>query len=207
VRITVKLFTFVPTIAKITIMNKIKWLNLEKIYLIELPNFIRPTTFILFLSLSTQMYAQQQITPRNFSIQAGINGGLLSGGFGPSFSFHYALRTEKVLQLESMIFLDSHSGKKAISGHTEKSFGYGLAAGIRINVLPQKNWNPSFAIMPAIMYSSETTSRYDDKGRSGISGAICLAISNTFNKRHMVSIGLNQGENISAGYLKYGFWF
>ncbi len=187
-------------------MNNTDKLKTKKCFLTHFKNHFRQTFFIFFL-LSTQIYAQQETKPLSFGIQAGVNGGILSGGIGPSFSFHYALCTEKVLQLESMLFIDSHSGETFLSGYSQKNIGFGLAAGIRINVLPKKNWNPSFVIMPGVIYSSETTSRYDDYGRSGISRALCLGISSAFYKKHMVSIGLNIGQNIDALYLKYGLWF
>lgn len=184
--------------------NKLKNGNLHQIHFL---NFVRQALFILFFLWCTQILAQQETKPRSFGIHAGVNSGTLSGGTGPSFSFHYAIPTKKVLQLESMLFFDSHSGKTFLSGHFQENFGFGLAAGARINFLPQKNWNPSFLIMPGIIYSSETTSRYDDYGSSGISDAFCFAFSNAFYRKHMVSLGLNRGENIFAAYLKYGFWF
>lgn len=189
-------------------MNNTDKLKTEKCYLTHFLNYVRQTPFILFFLLSTQIYAQQETKPRSFGIHAGVNSGILGGGTGPSFSFHYALRTEKVLQLESMLFFDSHSGEAFLTGDSQKNLGFGLAAGIRINVLPQKNWNPSFVIMPGVIYSSETTSRYDgDYVSSGISGNFFIAFSNAFYRKHMVSIGLNAGRNIYAAYLKYGFWF
>ena len=182
-------------------------LKTEKCNLIHLLNYVKQTPFILLFLVSNQFFAQEEIKLKSFGIHAGVNSGILSGGIGPSFSFHYALRTEKVLQLESMLFFDSHSGETFLSGESQKNLGFGLGAGTRINVLPQKNWNPSLVIMPGVIYSYEITSRDDDNGRSGISGALCLAISNAFYRKHMVSIGLNRGKNITAAYLKYGFWF
>lgn len=188
-------------------MKKINQLKNEKLYFIPLLNFIRQTLFILLFLWSIQIFAQEETKPRSFGIHAGINSGTHSGGTGPSFSFHYAIPTEKVLQIESMLFFDSHSGKTFLSGHFQENLGFGLAAGVRINFLPQKNWNPSFVIMPGIIYSSESTSRFDDYGSSGISEAFCFAFSNNFYRKHMVCLGLNRGENIFAVYLKYGFWF
>ena len=170
-------------------------------------NYVRQTPFILFFLLSTQIFAQQDTKPKSLGIHAGVNSGILSGGTGPSFSFHYALRTEKVLQLESMLFFDSHSGKTFLSGYSQKNLGYGLSGGTRINIMSKKNWNPSVVFMPGIIYSSETTSRYDDYGRNGISGALCSGISNAFYGKRMVSIGFNIGVYIDSLYLKYGFWF
>jgi len=182
-------------------------LRIVKFFLANLKSYFKQAPLLFLFLLCTQIRAQQETRPRSFAIHAGINGGILGGGIGPSFSFHYALRTEKVLQLESMIFFDSHSGETFLSGYFQKNRGFGLAAGIRINVLPKRNWNPSFIIMPGVIYSSQTTSRPDDYARNGISGALCIGFSSAFYKKHMVSIGLNTGENIEAIYLKYGFWF
>ncbi len=162
---------------------------------------------ILFLLLSTSVFAQQERTSGSIGFQAGINSGILGGGAGPSFSLHFATRTEKVIQLESMLFFDSHSGKSFLSGHSQKNVGVGFAGGLRINAFPQKNWNPSLLFMPGLMYSSQQTSRHDDRGNSGISPALCIGISNTFYRKHLVNIGINTGENITAAYLKYGFLF
>ncbi len=114
---------------------------------------------------------------------------------------------KKCYNLNQCSSLTVNSGKTFLSGESQRNVGLGLAAGIRINVLPQKNWNPSLVIMPGVIYSSKTTSRYDDYGPSGISGTLCFAVSNAFHRKHMVSIGLNSGANIFAAYLKYGFWF
>ncbi|MGK7390822.1 MAG: hypothetical protein ACNS60_10730 [Candidatus Cyclobacteriaceae bacterium M2_1C_046] len=176
----------------------------RKYNLTHLLNNARQALFILFFLVSTQIYAQEETNPKNFGIHAGVNSGLWDNVSGPSFSFHYAFQTEKVVQLESMLFFDSQSGRAALSGKSQKNSGLGLAAGIRFNILPQKNWNPSFVIMPGLIYSSETQADYR---RSGISGSLFLAFSNTFYRRHMLSIGVNRGENILLGYLKYGFWF
>jgi len=193
------------------ITNPLNMNNTAKVKTEKCPNcflnYVGQTHFILFLLLSTQIFGQQETKPESLSIHAGVNSGILSGGSGPSFSLHYALHTEKVLQFESMLFFDSHSGETFLSGYSQKNLGFGLAAGIRLNLLPKKNWNPSFVIMPGISYSSEITSRYDDPMHSGISGALCLGISNTFYRKHMVSVGFNSGKNIYAAYLKYGFWF
>jgi hypothetical protein len=170
-------------------------------------NYVAQTHFIFVLLLSTQIYGQDEAKPGRLGIHAGINNGILSGGFGPSFSLHYALHTKKALQPEFMVFFDSHSGKTFLSGGSEKDAGFGLAAGLRLNLLPNKNWNPSLVIMPGISYSSEITTRYDDPGSRGISGALCLGISNTFYRKHMVSMGLISEYNFDAAYLKYGYWF
>lgn len=178
---------------------------MEHCYLFYFPKYSRNVLFILLFLWNTPIFAQEDTKLRGFGIHVGVNSGILSGGVGSSFSFHYALRREKVLQLESMLFFDNHSGTTFLSGHTQKNLGLGLTAGTRINILPQKNWNPSLIIMGGFMYSSEVTSRpYESKG---VSGAFSLGISNTFYKNHMASIGLNAGENIEALYLKYGLWF
>lgn len=188
-------------------MNNTDKLKTEKCYLPHYLSYVRQIPFVLFFLLSPQIYAQQETKLRNLGVHVGLNSGMLSGGVGPSFSLHYALRTEKVLQFESMLFFDSHSGKTFLSGESQKNVGLGLAAGMRLNVMPQKKWNPSLVIMPGVIYSSETTSRYNDNGLSGIAGALCFAVSSAFNKKHMFSLGINQGANITATYLKYGFWF
>jgi hypothetical protein len=199
-------FKMANTELKITMKNtdnqRVKWC-----YMLSTLNLIKLVAIVMFFGLSTPVIAQQEASSTKIGIHAGLNSGILSGGAGPSFSLHYAARTEKVVQLESMLFFDSHSGKTFLSGHNQKNLGIGVVGGVRINVFPQKNWNPSLVIMPGIMYSSQTTSRYDDRGSSGMSGAISLGIANTFYRKHMVSLGLNGGANITSLYLKYGLWF
>lgn len=187
-------------------MNNTNKPRTEWSYLTNFLSIIGQTSIFLVFLLSTQMYAQQETNSGNFGIHAGLNSGILSGGIGPSFSFHYAFRTEKVLQLESMLFFDSHSGETFLTGESQENYGFGVAAGTRINIKPQENWNPSFVIMPGVIYSSETTSTNVD-ARSGLSGTVCIAFSNSFYKKHMISLGLNQGKYITAAYLKYGLWF
>lgn len=164
---------------------------------------------VVTLSLTQIVQAQDQETPKNngFGMHAGINSGILSGGVGPSLSLHYALRQEKVIQLESQLFFDYHSGKTFLSGYDQKNSGIGLTAGIRVNFLPKKKWNPSLFLMPGFMYSSQIISRPTDPSQKGISGAISLGFSNLFQQKHMVSIGINEGSNISSAFLKYGYWF
>ncbi|MCH6233948.1 hypothetical protein [Cognataquiflexum rubidum] len=176
----------------------------ERNYVAFFPSILKQTLVLFFFLLSTQNFAQQETKPRSLGIHGGINSSLLDDALGPSFSFHYAIRTDKVLQIESMLFFDSNSGESFMSGSSQKSSGIGLAAGLRINVLPNRNWNPSLVIMPGIMQSSE---RINGRELSEVSGAICLGLSNTFQGKHMVTLGINQGENISAAYIKYGFWF
>jgi len=169
-------------------------------------SLFRKTTFIFILLISTPLLAQEEILGKT-GIQAGLNNGMLSNGFGPSFSVHYAIRHEKVVQLESQFFFDYSGGKTFLSGHAQKNFGMGIAAGPRINFRPKKDWNPSVFLMPGMMYSSKTSSRYDDVGSSGLSPAVSLGISNDWYRKHMVSFGFNVGENIFAANLKYGYWF
>ncbi len=186
-------------------MSNINKLTTENGYLFFFVKYTAQVLFIIFCLLSTKTFAQEETKPRNFSINAGLNSGLLSGGKGPSFSFHYAIRTQKVLQLESMLFFDSHSGSTFLSGHSQKNIGIGSAVGLRINVLPKKNWNPSLIIMSGVMYSSEITSQPTES--KGVSIAISIGISNTFYQKHMVSIGYNDGRNIESLFVKYGFCF
>lgn len=153
--------------------------------------------------------AQSQEAPKTsgFGLHGGINAGILSGGGGPSFSIHYAGRREKVIQLESQLLFDYHSGKTFLSGYDQKNTGLGLVAGIRVNFLPEKNWNPSLFLMPGLMYSSESISRPNDPTQKGMSGAISLGISSLIHQKHMISIGTNGGAYISSIFLKYGYWF
>ncbi len=165
--------------------------------------------FISLVLLSTQIFAQQETKSRSFSIHAGIhagiNSGVISNAFGPSLSFHHASRTEKVIQFESMLFFDRHSGRAFLSGDQTKFLALGLAAGVRMNILPQKNWNPSFVIMLGPAYGSESANY------RGLGFAYCLGFSYTFHKKHMLSIGVNavEGREFEGGaiYIKYGFWF
>ena len=184
--------------------GKLKTENLQLHYLL---NFVRYSSFILLFLLSTQVFAQEEVKPRYFGIHAGFNTGILGGGYGPSFSFHYAIRTDKVIQFESMLFFDSHSGSAFMSGYPQKNLGFGLAAGTRINIMPNRIWNPSIIIMPGVIYSSETIIRPEGYSNSGVSGTLCLGISNDFYGKHMLSMGATVGDNIFAVYLKYGIWF
>ncbi len=177
--------------------------NTDKPKNYNLPHFlsyVRAITFILLLHLITQVFAQQETKPIRFSIHAGFNGGVLSNYTGPSISIHSASRTDKVIQLESMLFFDRQSGDWISSK-------LGLSAGLRINVLPQKNWNPSIAIMLGIGYGSESNI-YGEYKDSGLFPAFCFGFSNTFYKKHMLSIGFNRVLYYCDGiYMKYGFWF
>jgi hypothetical protein len=184
-------------------------LKLVSCYLYACLKHAGQISFIFFMLLNATAFAQEESTalPGSFGIHAGVNTGILSSVAGPSVSLHYAIRTEKVLQVESMLFFDSHSGKTFLSGYNQKNRGLGLVGGIRVNIRPRKNWNPSFVLMPGLMYSSQSTSRYDDRGSSGFSPALSVGLSSTIYKKHMVSLGFNTGENIAAAFLKYGYWF
>ena len=54
---------------------------------------------------------------------------------------------------------------------------------------------------------SKKSDRHDDRGKSGISGAFNLGVSNAFHKKHMITIGGITGGYVEAVYLKYGYWF
>ena len=151
-----------------------------------------------------EVKAQQESKDQGFGLHAGINSGILSGGGGPSLSLHYAARRDKVLQLESQLFFDYHSGKTFISGNPQKNTGLGIVAGLRVNGLPGKNFNPSLFFFPGLIYSAETISTTT---QSSISGAVSLGFSSLFHQKHMISIGINQGEYITSAFFKYGFWF
>ena len=174
-------------------------------FLYLFPTNIKQVLMVLLILMSYPLFSQGEIKTKGFSIQAGINTDILSDVLGPSFSFHYAMRTNKVLQLESMLFFDSHSGRTFLSGYTQENRGAGLVAGVRINVFPKKKWNPSLLILGGAMYSTEKTSL--PRESKGLSGALSLGVSSTFYQKHMVSLGYNAGRNISALHLKYGFWF
>ena len=134
-------------------------------------------------------------------MHGGINTGILAGGTGPSFSFHSAIRTNKVVQFESMLFFDYHSGRTFLSGYSQVNLGVGFMGGIRINALPKRNWNPSLVIMAGMMYGSETI---DDTRERGFGAGYSLALSNTFYQKHTASFGVTEGKNISSFFLKYG---
>lgn len=173
---------------------------------------IHQKSIFLLLSLLcffpfVQLKAQDQVKDHVLGLQAGVNSGILGGGGGPSFSFHYAISQDKILQWESALFFDYHSGKTFLSGFSQKNTGIGLLAGLRLNLRPQKNWNPSLFLKPGLMYSSENISRTSDPIQKGFSGAISLGVSSLFHQKHMLSLGFNQGANIESAFLKYGFWF
>jgi hypothetical protein len=183
------------------------------IHLFLTTTFVKRVSLLLLLAstlfITPFAKAQAQEAPKinGFSLHAGINSGILSGGTGPSFSLHYAGRRDKVFQLESQLFFDYHSGSTFLSGFDQKNTGLGLVGGVRVNFLPKKNCNPSLFLMPGLMYSSQTISRPSDPTQQGISGAISIGVSNLFHQKHMVSVGINEGANISSLFLKYGYWF
>jgi hypothetical protein len=162
---------------------------------------------VFFLTAGVHFQSHSQVKSTPFSIHAGINRGILSGGVGPSLSFQYTHGTEKLFQFQSNLFFDYHSGKTFLSGYNQQNKGFGIMAGLRINLLHQNTWYPSLTLLPGVMYSSESTSRADDPVQSGWSGVIGLGISNTFFHKHSIGIGLNTGAHIQSIYLTYGFWF
>jgi len=181
------------------------------IYFMPFTTFAKQAALLFLMAsslfLSKLVKAQEAPKTSGFGLHAGLNSGILGGGTGPSFSFHYASRRDKVIQLESQLFFDYHSGKTFLSGFEQKNIGLGLAAGLRVNFLPKKNWNPSLFLMPGLMYSSETISRPTDPVQRDMSGAISVGFSNLFHQKHMISIGINEGAYISSAFLKYGYWF
>lgn len=83
-----------------------------------------------------------------------------------------------------------------------------LAAGIRVNIRPQKNWNPSLYFMPGIMIGSfESDSINDPDQTGGCSLAAQLGISNTFHQRHVTTIEYKSGDKFNGVCFKYGFLF
>jgi len=164
------------------------------------------TLFALLILMSGHCSAQQETKPGSFGFHLGVNSGILDNAIGPSFSLHYAFNIGKVLQPESMLFFDSHSGKEFISGNQMKATALGLAAGLRVNISPHTNWNPSLVFMPGIAFGSES-SRFGEYRNSGITGALSLGFSNAIYKRHMATIGLNIVEDmVFAAFVKYGLW-
>lgn len=163
--------------------------------------------FLVLFFAFFQSNGQQMNTDHGPGFQAGINSGILGGGGGPSFSVHYAIRRDKILQWESALFFDYHSGKTFLSGFSQKNTGLGILAGLRLNLRPRKSWNPSLFLKPGMMYSSENIARASDPIQRGFSGAISLGLSSLFHQKHMISLGFNQGANIESAFLKYGIWF
>lgn len=184
-------------------MNNSKEIKSEKCALHHFLCTVRLFPFIIFFLWSNQNFAQEEVRPRNFSIHAGINSGILSGGYGPSFSFHYVIRTLKLGQIESMLLYDSHSGETFLSGQPQKDLGVGLAVGLRLPSHSSKNWDPSVYFMVGGIYNS----RISYTEWKVFSPVACAGLSVSFNGKHMISMGANYGTFILAVYLKYGFWF
>ncbi|MCU0367869.1 MAG: hypothetical protein MUF39_03455 [Cyclobacteriaceae bacterium] len=153
------------------------------------------------------MYAQEADKPRPWGIHGGLNTAVLNPGSGLSLSVHYSFNTQRVLQPEVAIAYDAQKGETFSNGDDYKSSALSFYGGLRLNLRPKKNWNPSFYIMPGLMFESSQTSRYDDPGQEGTSLGAQLGLSNTFNKKHMISIGFFGGNYIDGLHLKYGFIF
>lgn len=165
------------------------------------------TIIFLFVSASL-MFAQEAAKKGSVGLHAGINTGTLDAGNGPSFSFQYGFRREKIFQPELALSFDSQKGKTFSSGYNYKSSALTLAAGIRINIRPQKNWNPSLFFMPGLMMGSyESENNKVPTSNSGSSLAARLGISNTIHKHHMITVGVISGEDFGGYYLTYGYLF
>lgn len=184
-------------------MNNTDKLKTKKCYIVLFLNYIKQSSIILFFLLSTQMYAQQETKPRDLSIQAGVNSGILGGGYGPSFSINYAFRIKK-LPIEVMLFYDRQKGSGGFFGGSQNQ-GIGVAAGLRMNLFSKKNRVTSFTTMVGFMYSS---AKYNhDRTLQSVFPCLSLGISNIYYQKHMISVGLNYGEFIVSLFAKYGFWF
>lgn len=164
-------------------------------------------TALLLQGVSNLLYGETPPEPRLHSWQAGINAGFLNNGVGPGIAFHYAFRPQKVLQTEAAISLDHQSGARFISGQRYRATALSVTAGLRLNLRPQRAWNPSLFLMPGLMLGSDDSDRYDDPGRRGIAPAAQLGLSNTFGRKHMVTTGFFGGEYLTGFSLKYGYWF
>ena len=167
--------------------------------------FFYRTFILLIIIFFSYSFCQSQNSDRKKCLQVGLNSGILSGGIGPSFSFHYTTPINEILQPEAMLFYDSHQGKTFLTGYTQENFGYGLAAGLRVSILRKKKFSPSLVFMPGIIYSSEITSY--PKENVGLSGFISLGGSCTISQKHMISFAVQGGQNIQSFVYKYGFWF
>lgn len=110
-----------------------------------------PILAVFFLISGVWFQSQSQVKRTQFSIHAGINGGILSGGAGPSLSFQYTPGKVKLLQFQSNLIFDYHSGQTFLSGYTQQNTGFGLLAGLRVNLRPQNTWNPSLFLLPGLM--------------------------------------------------------
>ena len=167
--------------------------------------FFYRTFILLIIIFFSYSFCQSQNSVRNKSFQVGLNSGILSGGIGPSFSFHYAAPINEILQPEAMLFYDRHQGTTFLIGYNQENFGYGLAAGLRVSILRKKKFSPSLIFMPGIIYSSEITSY--PKESVGYSGFISFGGSCTISQKHMISFAVQGGQNIQSFVYKYGFWF
>jgi len=171
------------------------------------PDKLLLTLIFLFVSASL-MYAQETAKKGSFGLHAGINKGTLDGGNGISLLCNYGFRREKIFQPELAISFDSQKGKAFLTGNNYKSSALTLAAGIRINIRPQKKWNPSLLFMPGLMMGSfESENSSGPASNSGSSLAVRLGISNTIQKNHMITIGAISGEDFSGYLLTYGYLF
>lgn len=175
------------------------------------PLTLRFKILLLLFAISftcSNLNAQQTTQSGNVSIHAGINAGILDAGYGPSFSFQYSFRQEKVIQTELSVSFDSQKGEEFSSGDKYSSSALTLAAGIRLNIRPQKNWNPSLFLMPGFMmgsYHSDDNANSITRSNTGL--AIQLGLSNTIHKKHMVTIGYLSGANFDGVYFRYGYLF
>lgn len=164
-------------------------------------------SFILINISFSGIYAQEADKPRPFGIHGGLNFGTLNSGSGPSLSFHYSFNTQKVFQPEIAISYDTQQGETFSNGYDYSANAITLYGGVRLNMRPKKNWNPSLYLMPGLMFGSDQTSRPDDSGRKGKSLAAQLGVSNTFSNKHMITIGIFSGDFIDGVHLNYGFMF
>ena len=165
------------------------------------------SSIVLLFLATAAIYSQGEDKLSHFGIQGGIITGILDGRIGAGFSFHYAFRAQQTLQPEIAISFDSQKGKTFLSGYNSSRSAVSLTPGIRINIRPQENWNPSILVMGGIMLGKNKSNRHDDPGSSGISGVANIGVSNTINKKHMITVGGLVGEYLDAFYIKYGYWF
>ena len=176
---------------------------------------MRILVFLFFLvCMSPAAWAQQDSTSSakpqdlpniDFSIHGGLNWGILSGGMGPSASGHVHLSLGKFFHPEAMVFFDYHEGKKFLSSDHQTNIGFGICPGIRLHLLPGKNWNPSLVGYVGLVYSKESTT--EPSIQKGFSQYISCALTNTFYQKYMLSIGLGLGENIDCIFVKFGIRF
>jgi len=166
-------------------------------------------TLIIFFVSGNIMLAQENTKKGSVGLHAGINKAVLDAGNGLSFSFHYGFHREKIFQPELAISFDSQKGSTFLSGNYYKSSALTLAAGIRINIRPQKKWNPSLFLMPGLVIGSYESENYSGPAysNSGSSLGARLGISNTIGKNHMITIGYITSEDLYALFLTYGYLF